>query len=88
MTRSSPSISNYVVSKCQIDGEDFVNFCGLFRKHKLYLLTIKLGFSENFTKFNEISSYLDFDNFKTKMKIVVKFCDLLIISELYRANNL
>ena len=22
-------------SKCQIDGEDFVNFCGLFRKHKL-----------------------------------------------------
>ena len=24
-------------SKCQIDGEDFVNFCGLLRKHKLYL---------------------------------------------------
>ena len=23
-------------SKCQIDGEDFVNFCGLLRKHKLY----------------------------------------------------
>ena len=23
-------------SKCQIDGEDFENFCGLFRKHKLY----------------------------------------------------
>ena len=22
-------------SKCQIDGEDFVNFCGLLRKHKL-----------------------------------------------------
>ena len=20
---------------CQIDGEDFVNFCGLFRKHEL-----------------------------------------------------
>ena len=24
-------------SKCQIDGEDFVNFCGLLRKHELYL---------------------------------------------------
>ena len=22
-------------SKCQIDGEDFVNLCGLLRKHKL-----------------------------------------------------
>ena len=22
--------------KCQIDGEDFVNFCGLIRKHELY----------------------------------------------------
>ena len=21
---------------CQIDGEDFVNFCGLLRKHELY----------------------------------------------------
>ena len=24
-------------SKCQIDGEDFVNFCGLLRKHELYI---------------------------------------------------
>ena len=23
-------------TKCQIDGEDFFNFCGLLRKHKLY----------------------------------------------------
>ena len=22
-------------SKCQIDGKDFVNFCGLLRKHEL-----------------------------------------------------
>ena len=22
-------------SKCQIDGEDFINFCGLLRKHEL-----------------------------------------------------
>jgi hypothetical protein len=25
-----------VCSNRQIDGEDFVNFCGLFRKHELY----------------------------------------------------
>ena len=24
-------------SRFQIDGEDFVNFCGLLRKHELYL---------------------------------------------------
>ena len=24
-------------SKCQIEGEDFVDFCGLLRKHELYL---------------------------------------------------
>ena len=24
-------------SKCQISGEDFVNVCGLLRKHELYL---------------------------------------------------
>ena len=23
--------------KCQIDGEDFINVCGLFIKHELYL---------------------------------------------------
>ena len=23
-------------NKCQIDGEDFINFCGLLRKHELY----------------------------------------------------
>ena len=25
----------YVLSKRQIDGEDFVNFCGLLKKHEL-----------------------------------------------------
>jgi hypothetical protein len=25
------------ISKCQIDDKDFVNFCGLLRKHELYL---------------------------------------------------
>ena len=31
------TISLTLCSKCQIDGEDFVNFCGLLRKHELYL---------------------------------------------------
>ena len=26
-----------ITTYCQIDGEDFVNFCGLFRKRELYL---------------------------------------------------
>ena len=26
-----------VYSKCQIDGEDFVKFCDLLRKHELYI---------------------------------------------------
>ena len=26
-----------VTTYCQIDGEDFVNFCGLLRKRELYL---------------------------------------------------
>ena len=27
-------------SKCQVDGEDFVIFCGLLRKHELYIIYI------------------------------------------------
>ena len=30
------SVNLIVCSNCQIDGEDFVNFCGLLRKHELY----------------------------------------------------
>ena len=30
------AIDLIVCSKCQIDGEDFIKFCGLLRKHKLY----------------------------------------------------
>ena len=41
MTKSSPSIWHYLCRKCQIDGEDFINFCGLLRKHELYQEKIK-----------------------------------------------
>ena len=33
-------------SKCQIDGEDFINFCGLLRKHELYYI-FKLHYEFN-----------------------------------------
>ena len=26
----------WLCRKCQIDSEDFISFCGLFRKHELY----------------------------------------------------
>jgi len=29
-------------SKFQIDGEDFVNFCGLLRKYKLYCVDVNV----------------------------------------------
>ena len=32
-------------STCQIDGEDFVNFCGLLRKYELYLDNVAYGWS-------------------------------------------
>ena len=28
--------------KCQIDGEDFVNFCGLFGKHELFTKIVQI----------------------------------------------
>ena len=30
-------------SKCQIDGEDFINLCGLLRKHELYQVKDKIA---------------------------------------------
>ena len=32
-------------SKCQIDGEDFGNFCGLLRKHELYKINLTQNYS-------------------------------------------
>ena len=31
-----------VTTYCQIDGEDFVNFCGLLRKRELYLKNMQV----------------------------------------------
>ena len=32
------TINLTVCSKCQIEGEDFVKYCGLLGKHELYLV--------------------------------------------------
>ena len=32
-----------VTTYCQIDGEDFVNFCGLLRKRELYKNSFRMG---------------------------------------------
>ena len=38
-------------SKCQIDSEDFVNFCGLLRKHELYVKSIA-AYAPTFLRYN------------------------------------
>ena len=47
-------------SKCQIDGEDFVIFCGLLRKHELYLIISRAnlppGFLSNITFLFQLGS--------------------------------
>ena len=45
------SIKLTLCSKCQIDGEDFFNFCGLHRKQELYngyLLTFNYPLPQRF----------------------------------------
>ena len=43
-----------LLSKCQIDGEDFVIFCGLLRKHELYMVVctckILVNLGQNMTE--------------------------------------
>ena len=41
-------------SKCQIDSEDLVNFCGLLRKHELYDCRSSIFFFESFSYCNYI----------------------------------
>ena len=37
-TKIDKIFTNDLLSKCQINGEDFVNFCGLLRKYELYFI--------------------------------------------------
>ena len=42
----------YYLSKRQIDGEDFAIFCGLLKKHKLYISTFKYLPLSDFIRFS------------------------------------
>ena len=44
-------------SKCQIDDEDFINFCGLLGKHELYITGIKYTVRCNFHPFLESEAW-------------------------------
>ena len=56
-------------SKCQIDGEDFIDFCGLLRKHELHdniskcFVTLRSNF-KLFLKFCQtLVAFLEYMNF-------------------------
>ena len=57
-SRSVPSVKVDLTlcSKCQIDGEDFINFCCLLRKHELYTKI------QNLFRWIWIELYSNFDN--------------------------
>ena len=48
------SIDLTLTTLCQIDGEDFINFCGRLRKHELYLSTMIYIFHEKYSYYNAI----------------------------------
>ena len=63
-------------SKCQIDGEDFVNFCGLLRKHELYQnlfwpFTVWINWSSDLKNFE--NSRLSASNFKSFFRSLQQF---------------
>ena len=61
-----------VCSNRQIDGEDFVNFCGLLKKHELYRSLYKLKMKiENKQKFTFPSKLI------STLRVMQK-CDILI----------
>ena len=55
-------------SKCQINGEDFINFCGLLRNHELYQVcfekknTLKFSGDCNSLEKNDYTDKNDLDN--------------------------
>ena len=42
-TKIDEIVDLMVTAYCQIDGEDFVNFCGLLRKCELYYVALLLA---------------------------------------------
>ena len=53
--------STVICSKCQIDGEDFVKFCGLLRKHELYYILFSMTKNARRRK-EQIKCFCDYIN--------------------------
>ena len=76
-------------TKCQIDGEDFVNFCGLLKKHEYYLkmaifCCLNFVFSKKTTKIEEIFTFdlILTTQCQTDGEDFVNFCGLVRKHEL------
>ena len=66
------SVNLTVCSNCQIDGEDFINFYGLLRKHELY------NPDKSYLRMVEVIQLLEYtlirlDNTKNRRQILL-FC--------------
>ena len=68
------TINLTLCSKCQIHGEDFVNFCGLLRKHELY----RGSFCSLFLAFGKIQ-ISKFVLAKLVWEVLAYVCQLLIV---------
>ena len=69
-------------SKCQINGEDFVNFCGLLRKHELYVRILgcineygRTCGAENNHQHEHIKKFTEYKCEVVLVHLIVKFCE-------------
>ena len=66
-------------SICQIDGENFINLCGLLRKHELYKTEIKFIFAIFFLFIQPFFFFLQYRNqnsqgYDARKSLVLCFC--------------
>ena len=72
-----------VCSNRQINGEDFVNFCGLLGKHELYVQVLFLFiFTKSFCNFSSVPTV--FGNQQTEYVNIIK--EMLMASLTYQAS--
>ena len=72
-------------SKCQIDSEDFVDFCGLLRKHELYhqimSITVVIRYTKKEPKSDDRLSKFDWHDLSTIVLAIMLLHNLKTISE-------
>ena len=68
-----------VTTNCQIDGEDFVHFCGLLRKRELYLTARNLVlYIEKLAIRDE--PHKSFDDSLVYFQNLRVFCNIILVS--------